>query len=360
MTRIKVWLCVTALSLVVASVLWATLVMAASISQAGNSPAAATITVTTTADTISCGTPCSLRGAILVANSGDTIIIPAGTYTLTLDAELRIGKSLTLTGDGADTTIIQAAANSGDATHRVFNINGGSVAISGVTIRHGKVSGDGGGILSGGGLSLTNSDVIDNVSTGDSLSRGGGIRNFGTLNITDSTINGNTARDGGGGIYNSGTLTVNSSAVNGNVVGGPHIPNFGGGIYSTGILIITNSMVSGNTAPDAGGILNAGGTLTLTSSTVSSNTATGATRTTGAGGGIFNTGTATLTNATISGNTAGPGHTGGGIFNCAACGGPSATATISVLNSTINGNGASGGGGGIHNNDASTQSTRFW
>ena len=65
MTRKSVWLYVAAFSVVLASVLWATLVMAAPSFQPAARPAAATITVTTIGDTITCGTPCSLRGAIL-------------------------------------------------------------------------------------------------------------------------------------------------------------------------------------------------------------------------------------------------------------------------------------------------------
>ena len=58
------------------------------------------------------GGPGSLRQALADASSGDTIVIPTGTYTLTLGSELTINKSLTLTGAGSGETIIQAAASS--------------------------------------------------------------------------------------------------------------------------------------------------------------------------------------------------------------------------------------------------------
>src|SRR5438105_616173 len=73
-----------------------------------------TINVTTTAD----GVPGSLRAAIIQANSShghDTIIVPAGTYTLTLaganedyaaTGDLDIRGDMTISGAGADTTII--------------------------------------------------------------------------------------------------------------------------------------------------------------------------------------------------------------------------------------------------------------
>ena len=102
--------------LLMGSVLYAALVIAAPISQ----PAAA-ITVDSTADAVDAnpgdgvcddGTGnCTLRAAIEQANSGDAIVIPKGTYTLTLGSELAIDKSLTLRGAGLGDTIIQAATS---------------------------------------------------------------------------------------------------------------------------------------------------------------------------------------------------------------------------------------------------------
>ena len=242
-----------------------------------------TLTVTKTADTNdgSCDPDdCSLREAIARAEDGDTIIIPAGTYTLTLDAELGIDKDLTLTGAGPGGTIIQASSvnpvlspdDPGVADFRVFNITGGTVAISGVTIRHGKTSGDGGGMLNSGTLTLTNSTVSGNAADGLGLRRGGGIWNLGTLTLTNNTVSDNTARFGGG-IYNSGgTITLTNSTVSGNTA-----TEAGGGIYNNfgGTLTLANSTVSGNTSgQNGGGILNRlDGTLVLTNSTVSGNTA---------------------------------------------------------------------------------------
>jgi CSLREA domain-containing protein len=60
---------------------------------------AAVITVTTTDDTNDgvCDEHCSLREAIAAAIDGDTIGIPAGTYTLTLGDELLVDKDGTAT-----------------------------------------------------------------------------------------------------------------------------------------------------------------------------------------------------------------------------------------------------------------------
>ena len=146
------------------------------------------LTVTKTADTndgTCSASDCSLREAIAVASSGDEVVVPAGIYTLTSLFELTIDKSLTVTGAGSGDTIIQATTQPEVADYRVLKITDGVVAISGVTIRHGKSS--------------------DN---------GGGISSEGTLTLTNSTVSGNTANNSGGGIYNNhGTLTLTNSTV---------------------------------------------------------------------------------------------------------------------------------------------------
>ena len=236
----------------------------------------ATLAVTRTEDSDDgvCDAHCSLREAIAVASSGDAIDIPAGTYTLTLGSELAIDEDLTLAGAGAQHTIVQAAISSGDATSRVLNITSGNVAISGVTIRHGNSSGD-----------------------------GGGIRNLGTLAVTDSTISDNSSRFQGGGINNWGRLTVTNSTVSGNTSGVGSEVGLGGGIQNTGTLTLTNSTVSGNTAGggNGGGISNAssGSELTVTNGTITGNVATLP------GGGVFNFGAVTLINTIVANNSSG-------------------------------------------------------
>ena len=138
-----------------------------------------------------------------MASAGDTIEIPPGNYTLTSGSELVSYKGLTLFGEGAVATRIQAASLPGVASFRVFNITGGNVAISGLTIRHGKSTGYLEGILNEGELTLTNSTITDNTAT-----RGGGIRNAGggMVTLTNSTITDNTATRGGGIDISGGTV----------------------------------------------------------------------------------------------------------------------------------------------------------
>src|SRR5262245_31427452 len=120
------------------------------------------------------GGACTLRAAIQEANAlagADTIIVPAGTYTLTIPGrgetaagagDLDITDNLTINGAGSATTIIQACAPSPDTCigiDRVFHVDpnaaGIHATISGVTIQNGTtqivpfVLSNGGAILLG-------------------------------------------------------------------------------------------------------------------------------------------------------------------------------------------------------------------
>ena len=266
--------------------------------------AATNIVVNTTVDELNGDGDCSLREAVKAANTdspvdacpagsgADTINLPSGTYTLTSGSSLAILSSLNLSGAGADTTIIEAAAAAGVADFRVLLVGAdvGDVAVSGVTIRHG----DGGGGVGGGGIrSLARLTVSNSTITNNTARFGGGISAGRSLTLSNTTVNNNNADAGGGGIVNSGTLIVTNSTFNGNFGG----PASGGAIFNTrfGTLAVTNSTLSGNSAGRGGGIENRG-TVTLTNSTISNNTATIA----GAGNNNEFGGTTTLKNTIIA------------------------------------------------------------
>lgn len=303
----------------------------------------------------------SLRQAIVDAGSGDTIVVPAGTYTLTT-GELAIAKSLTISGAGAAKTII-----SNGATYRVFHTSGAanSMTISGLTIRNGQPSpavnvAQGGGVLNEGATLTLSNDLIagnqanangaGNAGTGG-VAEGGGIYSAsGTLNVRDSELVSNSATAvgdagkaggiaDGGGIYDGGTLRIQASTLTSNTadsVGGSGANggiSDGGGLFAdgTGATTVSATTFSGNLVDASagaggtiGGIAEGGGAFMLTNGpamsaaniTVSGNTA----RSTGGGivsaGGLTfgsNSPVVTLTNATISANTAtGSGDNQGG------------------------------------------------
>jgi CSLREA domain-containing protein len=269
-------------------------VMALKVSAIGVTPAhAAGFIITKTADTAdgTCDTDCSLREAIIAANAApgdDTITVPAGTYTLTIagageDAaatgDLDITSNITISGAGADSTIIEGGTSLGTSVDRVFHIAGAfTVNISGVTIRNG-IGNSGGGIMQQAGtLTITNSAFSGNSVSGIGNSGAGIFHNVGTLTITNSTFSDNSASGGSGaGIYaNSGTATITNSTFSGNSA------FVGGGIFEGfSTLTITNSTFSGNSANDyygyGGGIYrhSAGGAVTLYNTIIANSTSGG-------------------------------------------------------------------------------------
>jgi hypothetical protein len=105
---------------------------------------------------------------------------------------------------------------------------------------------------------------------------GGGILNFGAVTLTGSTLSGNTANGLGGALHSTGTpasATLTSSTVGGNTA------NQAAGIANTnGTLTLTSSVVNSNTAAvNPGGIHHVAGTVTLNTSTVTANTPTNCT-----------------------------------------------------------------------------------
>jgi hypothetical protein len=277
----------------------------------------------------------SLRAAIMEANANlgdDTIILPAGTYNLTIDVsgdhggDLDIRDSLILTGAGAATTIIDAGGFDNGGLHRVLDIHGAiPVGISGVTIRNGNPGDDfngGGGVrvASDGDDAAYTVTFTDCIITGNTAVNGGGINNDDTENnslvLVRTTVSNNTATvndgsgGGGGGILHApnsaGSLTLIDSTVSGNTAG-----TEGGGILTAdGSVAVTNSTISGNTAGGhGGGIANFGSLCTLTNVTITNNVADSDDNESGDGGGIFDSdGTISLLNTIVAGNTDGGGE----------------------------------------------------
>ena len=290
---------------------------------------------------------CSLVDAITAANTdqqtgacpagsgADTIILPAGsTQLLTAGPSDFYGPtglpavSSAIVIDGNGSTI---ARDPQAPEFRILGVgSAGHLVLQETTVTGGVISTfRGGGIFNFGTLTLTDSTV-----SGNSADLAGGVNNYGTLTLTNSTVSGNSARQNGGGLRSAyGTLILTDSTVSGNSAA-----NIGGGVSNYGTLILTDSTVSGNSAGYGGGVGNDGGpgnngVATLANSTVSGNS------TRDDGGGVFNNslGILTLANSTVSGNSAG---SGGGVRN---------SGTLTLIDSTVSGNSAAGIGGGVRN-----------
>jgi len=239
----------------------------------------------------------TISAAVSAASNGDTLQI-YGTITGdgSVNSGININKNLTIIGQGAGSTIVEAASTYNTADRSVFSINNSVTAvIQDMTIRHGKY-GQGAGINNKGTLSLKKCIIEKNVAS----SSGGGINYWGSgLTITDCTIRNNVA-----GIYAAGILLsstgaiITNSTINGNTTGGGIAFDNGGGTFS-----LSNCTISGNTM--ALGYLGAGinvvhGTMNVSNCTITNNVNTG-----GAGGGIgVNAGsTVNMKNSIVAGNT---------------------------------------------------------
>ena len=323
------------------------------------------IVVDTTADNTSADGLCSLREAIVNANSNGqthtdcapgsaydiitfdpTVFANANASTIVLGALLpNIATDLLIDGTRADGGNVAISGNNARGVFVVLSSR--SVSLRKLGIVKGRRSGNGGGIVNQGTLNIVHCTVSGNTAT----SLGGGIFNTGTLSIEHSTVSGNRAGDGGG-IHSGGTLVIRHSTVTENIS-----MEFGGGVCSSagagtttieqstlsgnsavlkggaihkhdnGPLNIAHSTLSDNSTRYGGGIHSEGGTLTIEHSTLSGNSAEQQ------GGGILNLGAATLVHSTLSGNLA---LQGGGIDN----GG-----TLIVEHGTVSGNSANFGGG---------------
>lgn len=295
---------------------------------------------------------CTLRAAIQEVNAlaGMDTITFSVSGAIMLDSALPdLSSDININGPGVANLTVQRGSN---GLFRIFTVtSGATVNISGLTISNGRAP-DGTG---------------DGSSNGTPGQDGGGIKNSGTLNLTDVRVSDNQAGEGGcscaqlklggrgghgGGIFNEGTLTILNSSIANNRAGtggsgnvftsGGGQGGYGGGIYNAGSLSIAASTVSENRSGHAGGF---GGKA-------------------GLGAGVYSSGTSSsITGSTISTNSIGACPNPDIIFNGnpTSCGGHVAfgggvyTETdVTVSNSTIVFNNADEGGG-IYRNGGTTK-----
>jgi hypothetical protein len=165
--------------------------------------------------------------------------------------------------------IVSASANNfGGGLH-----NSGTMTLNQVIVNNNNANwgGSSGGVPSGGGISNTGIMIIIDGTVESNrgatwLWSGGGIynSNTGMMTITGSTIiNNQTGNPGhfgayGGGIVNYGTLTIQDSTVSGNTALGGDLQGGEGGGISGNNNTITNSTITGNSALYGGGLAGGG------------------------------------------------------------------------------------------------------
>jgi len=216
---------------------------------------ATTITVTKTTDdpVDGCDGDCSLREAVIAANltvEADTIVVPAGTYVLSLfgpgeDAaatgDLDLLHDVDIVGDSMGGTVID-----GDLGDRVFHLMGASVGLFDLTMTRGSTAGDfygaGGVLVESGTLSMTRCQISDCVCD----HYGGAIFSLGTVTLDRSAIVGNTCARAGGILHAGSDLVLENTTVSGNTA----TDGSSGGIDIDGLAMgatIRSSTISGNT-----------------------------------------------------------------------------------------------------------------
>ncbi len=344
------------------------------------------------------GEICTLRDAIVFANTDaagniaagttDTIMLPAGTYTLSWQAgvfdsnanavtHLEILGPVSIVGAGSASTMVNANSNDTAFTinpgaYGYYSTIGGSsssyafdTAISNLTIENGK-----------------NPNNPANSTTGLYNNVGGGINwdayGTGNLTLTNVNIQNSTVVYGDGGglwVENSANGGTGNATISGSTISGNTTADLGGGMevaYPPAQVVVTNTTISGNTAnPSVNGGISTGfgggggiqvdarpassGTAqsTFTNVTIGSNTALEQ------GGGILDYSGILLTGSVVQGNSvtsssAGNPGLGGGVFISEIA--PESAPTITGTN--ILSNTAALGGGGIYvNNDGGNELT---
>ena len=260
-------------------------------------------------------------GGVFRVDGGELTI---DSSTLEGNATRSYGGAIFVYDDGT-LTITNGSTISGNTAFR-----GGGVYSydSDTTIEDSSVSGNyadrtGGGVQArGGSLSITGSTINDNgwepgqIGVSGDVDYGGGVfASRATVEIIDSTIDGNYGGYGGGGVRleRSYGVVIDGVTISNNVAedgGGIQWGGFGdsGAYPATGA--ITNTTISGNsttTGGRGGGINLAVGELTLNNVTISDNEAVAGDDVIygpygGEGGGVYVGGTLILNRTIISGN----------------------------------------------------------
>lgn len=271
---------------------------------------AATFTVTKTTDTAdgTCDSDCSLREAVIAANTAggsNTVTLPAGTYDLSIvttvnstdpsdtaaAGDLDITSDITINGEATDVTIITTSNN--DKVFHGLTGNNATLTLNKLTfqgITRTSTSAIGGSVveMQTGTLTMEDCVVKNNTLTGMVAYGGAIISNNNTINIFHSTFSNNSVISAGsnasGGVLDTANsiVTIMNSTFNNNTVtgantgtGGVVSANTGNTISITSSTFSDNTVVNGTNSAQGGAIYSSGGSITLMNTILSNNTSGG-------------------------------------------------------------------------------------
>jgi hypothetical protein len=235
-------------------------------------------------------------GAGFVIGSGGSLISSNLTFTGFVTSgdggvfNIQSGGSLSL-NDNVITMNTAMGSNTVSAEGgAVFVAPGGSATLTNSNLSNNQATGgaidEGGGIWASGIVTLTDSTVGNNSATGGTGGNGEGggiwVGPSGKVHVTGSTVGNNSVTGGdgggidvngangsGGGIFNTGTVTLTNSTLQGNTAtggageaGGSGGTGDGGGIFQSGTLILQGlptTLTSNQALGGSGGAGGAGG-----------------------------------------------------------------------------------------------------
>jgi parallel beta-helix repeat protein len=216
----------------------------------------------------------TIATAVAAADDYDEILLAAETFT---EYDLPLYKNITIIGQGAGLTIVQAHSEYNQATSNVMNVaQKKTVILKNITIRHGKYGFGAAIVNSGGFLYLYNCEISKNKGTSN-WSPGGAISSNGYINAENCIFSDNDIPATLFGGYGGGCLWVFGTGIFKNCVFiGNSTTNAGGAIYVeySSTCTILNCTFSGNSGPNGSDAIYNRGALNMKNCIVYNNGAT--------------------------------------------------------------------------------------
>ena len=214
---------------------------------------------------------CVLPSRRLTATTQANMILFACSGTIGLTSTLDISGSMFINAAGAQVTL------DGGSAMGVLNVASGvTLKMTDLSVQNGSTSGDGGALYNAGTANIYGGTFSDNSARdGGALDNSSGA----TMSITGSTFARNHSEDSyrGGAVHNSGTMTITSSLFDSNSAGiSTNIGTSGGAIDNGGTISISGSGFYQNRAGNGGAVWTSttpAGSMSITNSSFLMNTA---------------------------------------------------------------------------------------